>query len=168
MLIGSTSNGMTFDGIHWNSISKITFPRIFFNDTSSNTVYFGGDGSFGAMQFDSIGKPVVSLFSDSLKGDDKDFYTILSIVKQEDKIYFVGLKRIFIFQNDILITSIGSETDYRFAFTPENNFFIRQTNVGLMAVSGNSLIKSWLNCCKKPLPHCAFFCFSTIAAPNSQ
>ncbi|MCD6366727.1 MAG: SpoIIE family protein phosphatase, partial [Bacteroidales bacterium] len=141
MLIGSTSNGMIFDGIHWNSISKITFPRIFFNDTSSNTVYFGGDGSFGAIQFDSIGKPVVSLFSDSLKGNDKDFYTILSIVKQEDKIYFVGLKRIFIFQNDILITSIGSETDYRFAFTPENNFFIRQTNVGLMAVSGDSLIK---------------------------
>ena len=141
MLIGSTSNGMFFDGNHWQNIAKITFPRIFFNDTITNTIYFGGDGSFGKLVFDSIGKPVVTLFSDSLKGDDRDFYTVLSIVKKQNKIYFVGLKRIFIYENDQLITSIGSETDYRFAFTPENKFFVRQSNVGLMAIAGDSLIK---------------------------
>lgn len=141
MLLGSSTSGLLFDGNHWQHINKMGFLRIFYNDTSSGNIYFGGDGNFGKLIFDSIGKPVVTLFSDSLRNNDKDFYTILSIVKQKDKIYFVGLKRIFIFKNDRLITSIGSETDYRFAFTPENNFFIRQTNVGLMAVSGDSLIK---------------------------
>ncbi len=141
MLIGSTNNGMLFDGNHWQHIANIKFPREFFNDTSTNKIYFGGDGSFGMFVFDSIGQPVVTLFSDSLKGNDRDFYTILTIVKKYDKIYFVGLKRIFIFQNDRLITSIGSETDYRFAFTPEDKFFIRQTNVGLMEISGDSLIQ---------------------------
>ncbi len=141
MLLGSTSNAMLFDGIHWNNLNKVTFPRTFLNDTASKRIYFGGDSNFGYFTFDNLGKPKVTLFSDSLNGRDKDFYTILSIVKKNDKVYFVGLKRIFIYKDDNLISSIGSETDYRFAFTPEDKFFIRQSNVGLMEVKGDSLIK---------------------------
>lgn len=141
MLLGSTSNAMLFDGTHWDNIQDVTFPRTFFNDTSSNRIYFGGDGSFGYFTFNNIGKTRVTIFSDSLSERDNDYYTVLSIVKKEDKIYFIGLKRIFIYQNDKMITSIGSETDFRFAFTPEDKFFIRQTNVGLMEFLGDSLVK---------------------------
>ncbi len=141
MILGCNNGALLFDGIHWQHLSKISYPRCLLNDTSTGKIFFGGDGNFGQLEFTSIGKPIVSLFSDSLSGKDKDYYTILSIVKKGNKLYFVGLKRIFIYENNKLVTSIGTETDFRFAFTPENQFFIRQSNVGLMAIDGDMLIK---------------------------
>lgn len=142
MLLGTSVDGILFDGQHWQKTLKInTFPRIFFEDTISDKVYFGGDKGFGFFYFDKMGFPKEVLLSDSLPKEEKDYYTILSIVRKGKKIYFFGLKRIFIYENEQLITSVGTETDFRYAFTPDNKIFIRQTNVGLLEVLGDSLIK---------------------------
>ena len=100
MLLGTTEQIILFDGIHWQHINnnKVIGLRTFFNDTATNTIYFGGDGSFGKIRFESTGKPSITLLSNNLQDNDKNFYTILSIVKKQGKIYFIGLHKIFIYK----------------------------------------------------------------------
>ncbi len=143
MLLASTASALIFDGTNWSIVINSSFPRTFFLDTTttSNLIYYGGDADFGIIKQDSLGLFKAISFVDSLHENEKDFYTILSIVKQDDYIYFIGLKRIFIYKNNKLISSIKSPTDYRYAFTPDNKIFIRQSGIGLIEIKNGKLSK---------------------------
>ncbi|MFH2143457.1 MAG: SpoIIE family protein phosphatase, partial [Bacteroidota bacterium] len=134
---GNNEGVIEFDGEFWNKIS-ITGLRSMRTD-SNGKIYLGADNELGFLYKDSLGVTVYQSLVEELPEDLKDFYTILSIVFFQDDVYFIGLRSVFKFHNDKLVAHWLPETDFRFGFEVYGRIFLRQNEIGLVELKGDSI-----------------------------
>ncbi|GAB4282929.1 MAG: hypothetical protein Kow0068_07670 [Marinilabiliales bacterium] len=142
MYFGNNQGVIEYDGTSYRKLPLYDV-RCFQKD-KNGTIYLGADNEFGFLYRDTLGKLKYHSLVDSLPDNDKDFYIVLSILTVNDKIYFIGFKKIIIFKNNRFEKSIPTNTDFRFGFKLNNRLFVKETGKGINEIVDDtlSLIKS--------------------------
>ncbi len=129
-------NGNKFRKINKTFISV----RAALEDTLVEKIYVGGDVSFGYFKKDSIGEYNYINLSNKLPDKLKNFVVILGVEKLNNKYYFFGLNRIFIYNNnDSLLKVIPANTSFRYSFKIKNRIFTFEMGGGLAEVVNDSI-----------------------------
>jgi serine phosphatase RsbU (regulator of sigma subunit) len=134
MYFGNEKRALIFDGENWDAIRTSEFGGFvssMHTDTHGN-IYVGSYGQFGHLKKDSIGDLIYVSLSENLENEDAFFSNIWRIYEYQNSILFFASEKIFLLQ-DNKISIINPKTSFHLAFVVNNQLFVRQRGIGLMA-----------------------------------
>lgn len=139
MYFGNTNGVLEFDGASWRhiDITNRTVCRSLAMD-SSGVVYVGAKGEFGRLEPDSVGRlRYVSLLTrvDSLYRQFSDIWKILVLA---DGVYFQSTRYLFRWSGERM-TVWPASTGFHTSFAVNGRLYVRQNQIGLMHLDGDSL-----------------------------
>jgi serine phosphatase RsbU (regulator of sigma subunit) len=152
LFFGGTSEVFCFDGQNWEHIAVKPGAacRNLYYDARNDVVYVGSVGDFGYLNRRANGSYYYESLCKGLPEKQKAFTDIWKVNACGGFIYFQAAERIFAVK-DKKITAVieaGTTTTFALSFTANERLFVRQRNVGLMEISGSSLV---------PVPGCSRF-----------
>ncbi len=140
IFLGTYQGSTLYDGQSFITIMpREVSTRAVMEDTSDNRIYVGGDVAFGYLGKKENGWYKFVKLSDSLPDNLKDFVVVLGIEKQNGKIYFFGLNRIYVYRNDTLIKTIAANNSFRYSFKAGNRIFTYDMGYGLVELMDDTV-----------------------------
>ena len=139
---GNANGVLQYDGKSWDFIpvkhgayvSSITLD-------SSGTLFVGSQNEFGYLKPNNIGKLIYHSLSISLKGIDKEFGTIIKTCVTKESVFFQSQEKIFIYKKDSALKVLNPTTTFHTSFVVNNQFYVRERQLGLQKFSNNTLTK---------------------------
>jgi signal transduction histidine kinase/ligand-binding sensor domain-containing protein len=138
LYFGNTSGILEFDGSSWQIVATehSTSVRALAID-SGGTIYAGGQGEFGYLAGDSAGNMVFRSLQSEVPETDREFADVWDVVPTPEGVYF--LTRVRLFRWDGRRMHVWKpQTDFDFCSWTGGRLLIRQSDVGLMALRGDS------------------------------
>ncbi len=136
----TTAGIIIYDGTSFKNILKGTSIRTIHKPSNTTKIYFGGDDVFGHFYYDSLGRIQYNIWSDSLPDSLRDFVVILGVHQHNDTIFWVGLKRIFVYVKNTLYKTFKAQTAFYFSLKgPKNNLYTYIPGKGLCQITSEAL-----------------------------
>jgi len=139
MYFGNTHGILEYDGVTWRFIPTTT-PDIVrsLSVDSTGRIYVGGHGYFGYLRPDSIGKMEFISLSDKLESEDKNFRDVWKTYSVSKKTYFQTKSALYQWTGN-KIKLWKPEKLFHLSYIVSDTLYIRQFDVGLMHMIGDSL-----------------------------
>jgi len=139
MYFGNESAILEYDGKEWRSI-PVNDDKIQSLANLNNSVYYGGNRTFGVVRTDATGTHYAFNLSARL-GSKVEVNTIWKTYSLEGKIYFCSLKVIFVYNpSDDSIQTIDLPTNSFLAFIIDNQLVFGNWEKGLFRISGMKVV----------------------------
>jgi serine phosphatase RsbU (regulator of sigma subunit) len=140
LYFGNGGGILQYDGISWTFIpvkNQSTWIRTLAVG-EDNLIYVGAENEFGYLKPDSRGKLDYVSLSDQLPEKRISFLLNMRIWTWNGNVAFQYEEALFIYSNG-KITTILPETTFHVSFLIDNELYIRQRDIGIMKLAGNSL-----------------------------
>jgi serine phosphatase RsbU (regulator of sigma subunit) len=139
---GNANGILQYDGRSWQFIpvkqgAYVTALSV----DSAGTIFVGSQHEFGFLEPDFQGKLIYQSLSSALKGNDKEFTTIVKVYSLETEIYFQSQEKIFIYRKNTPIKTLSSSVTFHTSFVVNNTFYVRERKKGLLKYVGGVLEK---------------------------
>jgi len=139
MYFANQQGVLQYDGSNWQTIP--TENNRIVNEVSTSkdgTILVGGDNIFGKLVSDDEG--VVSFKSlKSILSDSSDIGLIQKIIIHENQVIIHNESKIFVLEEDSLINTITSETQYGTIILKQDNIYAYQKGLGIYVLNDTGL-----------------------------
>ena len=140
MYFGNEFCVLEYDGVSWRSIPVTNESSIrSFSMDRQGVIYVGAQGEFGTLEPDHIGKLHYRSLLSFVNEKDRDFADVWSSFATNKGIYFQSSNKIFRWKNQ-RIKIWDAETAFHVMFNVNNDIYVRQWNLGLMKMVGDTLV----------------------------
>lgn len=139
MYFGNTNGVLEFDGATWRhiDISNRTVGRSLAMD-SAGVVYVGAKGEFGRLEPDSIGQLHYVSLVGHVDSAYRQFSDVWKILILPDGVLFQTTRYLFRWSGGRM-TVLPASTGFHTSFVVNGRVYVRQNQVGLMRLEGDSL-----------------------------
>ena len=137
--VGNAGGILEYDGNKWRFIPVKSGAYVMsLAVDSSGTVFVGSQGEFGYLSPENYGQLTYYSLSDSIVKAGVFFSTIWKTHATSDAIIFQSEKSLF-FYDYTQVKIIEPQTSFHTSFTVNDNFFVRQRDIGLMKYENGEL-----------------------------
>ena len=138
---GNANGILEYDGRTWRFIPVRQGAYVTSLAKDQNgTIYVGSQNDFGYLAPDEAGNLNYNSLSQSLPEDDQFFTTIWKTWAGNGKVYFQAQECIYIMEDDS-IQSFWPDYSFHTSFLVNDQFFVRQRQVGLMLWDGGQFVE---------------------------
>ena len=137
MYFANNDGVLEYDGTNWRLISTPMHVRSLSID-SMGVIYTGGDGDFGYLVSDSIGKSHYISIKDKIPLEHNDFKEVWQTNTLGSKMLFRTRYKLFILKNN-RIDVLSSDSGFGKSFVVNNRFYIEKVGAGLCSLKNDSL-----------------------------
>ncbi len=130
---------LEYDGVRWRRIqmpNKGTVRSVAVD--ASNRIYAGGFGDLGYLAPDSIGQLRIISMLAKVDSSRRDFNNVLQILVTDSGIYFITEKYLFRWREN-RFNAWPAQTTFHIGFWVNGQLYLRQREVGLQRLIGDSL-----------------------------
>ncbi len=139
LYIANNNGILEYDGVSWRTIETANRRVVRSLALDSNgVIYAGAMGEFGFLASDSLGLLQFTSLVDKVPSDDRDFADVWKTYATPDGIYFQTSDKIFYWSAG-KIRVHKAKTSFHASFLVNNRLYVRQRQVGLMQLAGDSL-----------------------------
>jgi len=140
MYFGNNAGVLEFDGNTWKliEVSNKSTVRSLAVDKSKGTIYVGAVGDFGFLKADRNGSLKYSSLIEKVDENYRDFEDVWQIYVLEQQVILRTSKYLFLLKNDEIKTITTSSKFHR-GFVVNNQFYIREVDVGLHLLTKDGL-----------------------------
>ncbi|MGH7594908.1 MAG: triple tyrosine motif-containing protein, partial [bacterium] len=139
MYFANNTGVLEYDGVHWRLMpmpNKVLVRSLAVD--ASNHIYAGGFGDLGYLAPDSIGQlRFVSMLAE-IDASQRDFADVWQTIATDSGIYFVTQKYLFRWHEN-RFKVWPAQTPFHVGFWANGRFYLRQREVGLLRLDGDSL-----------------------------
>lgn len=142
MYFGNSHGLLEYDAVNWRLIytPNQDIVRSLAMD-NEGTIYYGGFGELGYLAPDSVHLLQTVSLLPYLDTAYHDFSDVWQTLKVQNNIFFVTAKYIFRWDGKQMYTWTA-KTSFHAGFSVNDKFYVRQREIGLMKINGDSLIMS--------------------------
>ena len=140
LYFGNAGGVVQYDGAQWSFI-PVRNQSVWIEAlaiSNENILYTGAQNEFGYFAPDASGKLVYISLSDKLDDKRNPFLKIVHVWAWNNIVVFQYEEAVFVYSQG-KITTILPETSFHVSFLIDNEFFVRQRELGIMKLTGNSL-----------------------------
>jgi len=138
---GNDNGILEYDGNRWQLIKTGGAVRSLAKD-SKGRIYAGGMGHFGYLQVDSLGRIRYEPLHNLLPADKRAFGEVWTVNCLTEGVFFQADEFIFILKHNKgqpYLQTIPAETFFSFGFAVRDQFYVQQSDRGLVKWSGAKL-----------------------------
>lgn len=142
LYFGNDNGILEYDGHQWKLIKTGGAVRTLAKDAKGR-IYAGGVGHFGYLQADSLGRMRYQSLQSLLPADKRSFGEVWTVSCLTEGIFFQADESIFILKENKgqpYIQTISAETFFSFGFAVRDQFYVQQSDRGLMKWVGSKLV----------------------------
>jgi serine phosphatase RsbU (regulator of sigma subunit) len=142
LYFGNDNGILEYDGNQWKLIKTGGAVRTLAKDAKGR-IYAGGLGHFGYLQADSLGRMRYQSLHSLLPADKQSFGEVWTVSCLTEGIFFQADESIFILKENKgqpYIQTVPAETFFSFGFAVRDQFYVQQSDRGLMKWVGSKLV----------------------------
>lgn len=135
--VGNNDGILEYDGVSWRTIKLPNYNRSSsLAITKDNKIFVGGENELGYLEPDNKGQLQYISLKDKLADDDFQHVRAISIT--DEAVYFLTLKKLFVWQDEKFKT-YHTEGGFNLSKTIQNEIFVVENNKIIKKVKENTL-----------------------------
>ncbi|MFC0773662.1 GAF domain-containing protein [Terrimonas alba] len=142
MYFGVQATILEYDGVRWRKIifngPAPAVVRSLARD-KNGTIYYGAAGDFGYLMRDSVGQTRAISLRQYIPAAYRNFFDVWTIHISGSDIYFQSREYIFRINEKREVKTWVPKTKFMYAFFYDDNYFVHESNVGLLKLVKDSL-----------------------------
>jgi len=140
LYFGNAGRIIQYDGTNWNYIPVKQQSAWLFSlaVSNNNIIYVGAQNEFGYLAPNASGKLNYISLSDKLDSSKKVFSKIIRVLTWNNNVAFQAEEAIYIYSNNKLFTILPN-TSFHLSFVINDEFYVRQRDIGIMKLVDNKL-----------------------------
>jgi serine phosphatase RsbU (regulator of sigma subunit)/ligand-binding sensor domain-containing protein len=139
--IANTSGVVEYDGVSWQllTLPNRSAARSLAKDRS-NRIFVGGDGTFGYLETDPLGRTRYNNLTSSVPEEERGFADVWTTLATPRGVYFQTFTHLFRWSETEEVKIWHPETSFHLSFIVDGVLYIREDGIGLKRLINDKLV----------------------------